>query len=258
MVFVIPYRKPTVLERYISCMVEKPSSTVSTALDTFINGMISDGDFHKFTAFWICCLHTEQASRLNLINPRVFTLLDSGTAPTWVSGIGGAGGFTANGAVVSTQVTFGTNSLLAGTANENGVCALFDSGTSGQSVNNDMGNSNTLVLRARTTTDTAGNRVSDATTETIASGVTDGSGLCGWERDSATNKVFYRAGSAVGNVTRNTGTGSTTTISILGNTGGSVSIRRCRIAALGGPLGAAGHSRVNARVVQFRTDIGCT
>lgn len=252
--FEIPYYKPSILENYISSMVEKPSSAVYTAIETFLNGLETDAILHKFVLFYITCLHTDQVRRTNILRPRIFTLTDTGAAPTSVSGVGGAGGLTATTECLDTN--FPWISGWSGPANGD-CCVFMDSGTSGQSNVSDFGLTAYVSLNffVRTTADVSSGRLIDASTETVASGVTDGSGLFGFER-VGTDKRVYREGVSIGNVSRAIVLSTNQTIKILGAT--SPSIRRTRLFAVSYALGSTGQANFHTRWTQFKTDIGCT
>lgn len=83
-------------------MAVQPGATLLAALTTLFAGLSSSGLSSKLVLGYLLNLETEQQSRLNLVSPGQFTLTNDGTAPTWVSGVGGAGGFTANGATINT------------------------------------------------------------------------------------------------------------------------------------------------------------
>ena len=254
------YRPQTMLERYRYNCATLPSTTVMDALQTFLKALESASILDKFVLLYAVA-DTDQSSRLNLISPGNATLIDAGTAPTFVSGVGGAGGFTPNGAAMSTQTRFGPAVAAEPGApvTLNSLCILYDSGTTGQDNNQDVGTGGTIHCRIRSTSDISNGRICDATTETIATGTTDGSGLFGFERDSSTNKVVYRNGSAVGNVTRASAASGAATIFLFGSAATSnISTRRCRLLAVSSALGATAHSTFNTAWAAYKTAIGCT
>lgn len=250
------YRPQTMLERFFYHCSTKPSSTEMNALQTFLRGLETDQILHKFALIYASCMGQDQYSRLNLIRAGAFTLTDVGTAPTFVSGIGGAGGFTANGAMMSTNWSTGLSGNFDGKLTADSCSYMFDSGTSGQSNNRDFGTSSSTLLVIRNTSNNFSGRCHDVSTETVASSVTDGSGLFAFERN--TDKIAYREGVQIGSVVRAQAVGGLLPMSVLGNTSGLVSDRRMRLFAASAALGDTGQLAFYNRWTQFKTDIGCT
>lgn len=255
------YRPQTMLERYRYFNSVSPSTTVMNALQTFLKTLNDNSILDKFILLYPVG-DTDQSSRLNLIKAGSFTLTDVGTAPTFVSGVSGAGGFTANGANLSTGFT------LAGTTNVSDIvnkishsnCTFFfDSGTTDLSTNRDFGNSSLCIGLCRTTGDVSSGRILDASTETIGTGIIDGSGLFAFERSSGQKQVYRNATSA-GTAARADFSGSSgpTALHVLGNNAGTTGSRRCRLFAVSGNLTATQHTIFYNAWTAYKTAIGCT
>lgn len=225
------------------------------ALQTFLRGLETDQILDKFRAIWVTCLGTEQASRLNLLQAGVYTVTDVGGAPTFVSGVGGAGGFTATTDAVDTN--FPWINGWSGPVDGN-CCIFYDSGTNVQfNTISDFGLASFVSLNGflRTTSNVTTGRIADLSTETIASSVTDSSGLFAFERVGTTKEV-YRQGSSIGSVTRAISLSSNQSIRFLGTT--APNTRRTRLFAVSYALGATGQLAFYNRWTQFKTAIGCT
>lgn len=249
---VLPRADP--LRLYLSQMASTPSTAVVDPLRTFINGLRSYALFQKLDLLYLQNLHTDQASRINLIRPGRFTLTDVGTAPTWATGVGGAGGFTCNGAAMTTGWTSYVNGPAA--IQLEGATFLIDSGTNTLSTNFDFGATNNLSGRLHSTAGVTNARVHDGTTETLASPA-NGSGLFAFVRAGG-DKLLYRDGSLAGTVTRAATSMSTSELHIGGANGSTVGARRLRLSGLGGLFTATDVSNFTTLWTAFKTAISAT
>jgi len=241
----------SLIQQYLDRMTTPPSAPVQTAITNFLNGLWTDGVYQKLDAAWLMNLHTEQASRLNIINSN-HTLTNVGAAPTWVSGVGGAGGFTAAGAQLSTG--FGVSTHGRNMVQDSAHLSLR-SWTSAGSTISDVG-IGLIFLNPRTTGDQIVGRCFGAANDTEAN--TDGAGLFALDRSDPATFKFYKTG--LPQTVENEVSVSTTAteLYVLGVNAGSVSTRRQSFVSFGGSLGDAGHAALNTRLLAFEAAIGAT
>lgn len=246
---------------YMGAMVVSPAAAVGDAIRVLIYGLITDMVWPAFECVWFCNLDTEQASRLNAVDPRYHTLTDSVAAPTWASGVGGAGGFTAaSGSRLDTGWNLGRRLGLPGRqrASRDNFCLLYRSWTSALATAQDWGDANRAQSALHTTAGATSCRISDGTTETVGSPA-DGSGLFGFERQSNDDKRVYRAGASLASATTaGSGPTSSNTIHLLGSNGVAPGARRMSFAAIGAAIGVAGHAAVAVRLAAFEAAIGAS
>jgi hypothetical protein len=245
---------------YMGAMQTSPTAAVGGAIRDFIYGLITDGYWPAFECFWLCNLGTEQASRLNAVDARYCTLTDSVAAPTWATGVAGAGGFTAaSGSRLDTGWSLERRLGLPirHRASRDNICLLYRSWTTGTSSTVDFGDASRFISALKNASGTSA-RIFDGTTETM--GVpADGVGLFGYERNGNADKRVYLDGSSQGSTaTAGVAGSSSNTIHLLGNNGASPGARRMSFAAIGAAIGAAGHAAVAARLSAFETAIGAS
>lgn len=244
---------------YIAAMQTAPSAAVGDAIRDLIYGLITDGLWRRFALFYLTNLATEQASRLNAVDPRRNALTDVGTAPTWASGVGGAGGFTPNGAALDTGWHAGQAGLQFVGANS--AMWAIRSWTNTLSTNGDFGDATRLQGRLHTTSGATTCRIQDGTTTTLAS-PGDGSGLFAGDRSGFSTKELFRNGASIGSDTTSGGGVTASTFHIGGINGSTIGARRLSFCAVGASLvqagGAAAHASLYTRLTAFETAIGAT
>ena len=244
---------------YIAAMQTPPAAAVGDAIRALIYGLVTDGLWRRFALFYLMNLATEQASRLNAVAPTRNTLTDVGAAPTHVSGVGGAGGITANGAALDTgfvAATTGGHMVNAQTA-----LWAIRSWTDALSTNADFGDQSRILGRLHTTAGATTSRTQDGSTGTLGSPA-DGSGLFAGDRGGGAARELFRNGSSLGSDTTAGGSLSTTSLYVLGGNGSTVGARRVSFFALGSSLmqagGAAAHLALYTRLTAFEAAIGAT
>lgn len=246
---------------YMGAMQTPPAAVAATAIRDLIYGLITAGLWPAFECLWLCNLDSEQASRLNAVDPRIYALTDSAATPAWASGVGGAGGFTASsGSRLDTGWNFGRRLGLPGRqpSSRDSVCVLYRSWTAASSTAADFGDANRLQAWLHNTGGVVTARIGDGTSETMGT-PSNGSGLFGVERAGNADKQVYRNGSSIATATTAGLVGSTAnTVHLLGTNGVSPGARRMSLAAIAGAIGAAGHATVSTLVTAFETTIGAT
>ena len=244
---------------YLYAMQTAPAAAVGDAIRALIYGLASDGLWRRFYLFYLMNLATEQASRLNAVDPTRNVLTDVGTAPTHVSGVGGAGGITANGAAVDTG--FVASVTGADRVNAQTAMVAIRSWTTTLSTNADFGDQSRILGRLHTTAGATTCRVQDGSTGTLAS-PGDGSGLFAFDRTGGSTRELFRNGSSAGSDSTAGGSLSTTNLYVLGGNGSTVGARRVSFFALGSSLsqvgGAAAHLALYTRLTAFEAAIGAT
>lgn len=240
------------IQQYLDRMVVAPPTAVRSAIFAFLNGLWTDGVYQKLDAAWIMNLHTEQASRLNFMGPG-YTLTDVGAAPTWVSGVGGAGGFTAAGAQLNTGFGVSVNGVNAVRDN---IHLSLRSWTSALSTLQDIGH-NSLLMSLRSTSDVMFHRCHSGTSDSEG-GATDGAGFFAVDRSSAADYKVYKNGAVFVTETETSIAPVGAQIYVCGTNAANVSTRRQSFVSVGGSLGDAGQAALRARLMTFEAAIGAT
>lgn len=251
-------RRREAVAAYIAAMAVAPSASVQSAIRTFIDTLIVQGLWPKIAIGYLLNLHTEQASRLNFKSPSRFTIVDTFNPPTWVSGVGGAGGFTAAASSpLSTQWTTFDDGGTIVTSTSAG--ATIRSRTAALSTAFDFGDSSRVHGRLRTTNDIFQGRVMSASTFSSPNGSsTDASGIFHFLRVDAANAKVRRNkvdAATVANANTSTNTGA---VCICGVAGSSTSIRRQSFFAVHGSLSDAEADILHDAIDAFDTAIGAT
>jgi len=181
----------------VASMETKPSDAIKAVIDTAITDLISEGLWDKCDVLYGLHADTLQATTLNWKDPTRFQLVAQGS-PTFTraSGVFGDG--------VAAHFTSGWIPATHGQRYTRDDASLFGfSLTSGQSAGNAgmLGSISTGTYRVipRSTANFFTYTANDATSRGPAN--TDGAGLFGWSRTSATSTQPYKDGVAQGSPT---------------------------------------------------------
>lgn len=248
----------TPLAQFLAAMSQPPNDTVTAALRTFFDTLNSTGLLDTIAIGYLMNLHTQQASRLNFRQPTRFALTDNLNAPTWVSGVGGAGGFTA---AASSPLSTGWQTFNDGgsVVTQNSAGATVRSRTSALSTSFDFGDSSRIHARLRTTGDLSQARVMSASAiSTTAGTVTDGSGIFAFNRVDASNFSVRRDKVAVETVASASTTLNTGAVAVCGVIGASTSPRRLSFFAVHGSHSDAQADAFHDAIDAFDTAIGAS
>lgn len=242
---------------YVAAMSVAPSPAVAAAVQTFIGALKADGPaWSQMRIGYLMHLHTDQASRLNMIAPASFALADVGAAPTWASGVGGAGGFTAGAAALTTGFDLATDH--GGVITNQSLCLTVVSRTAGQSATgHEIGEATATFARCRTNTDSTQFRLARATSGSVA-GVTDGSGIFSWCKSTGGAIDVYRNGASIGTTSLSSDALNSTDLHVCGVNGGAVSSRRISAAFVHGGLAGASMAALHVAIAAFDTAIGAS
>jgi len=240
------------VQQYLARMITPPSTLVKNAIDAFLRGLWTDGVYQKLDAAWIMNLHTEQASRLNIISSS-YTLTDVGAAPTWATGVGGAGGFTATSAAMNTGFAVAIHGKNMG---RDSAHISLRSWTSAVSASHDVGQTS-CFFNARFTGDVLIGRINASSNDSEAN--PDGAGFFAIERATDADFRYYRTGIALTlEAEPSIAPASANPLWVCGMNSSSVSSRRQSFVSVGGALGEAGQAALRTRLTIFEAAIGAS
>lgn len=250
---------------YIAAMSVAPNATVEAAIRDLIRKMKADGRYATLNLGYLENLHTEQASRLNMKAPGTFTLTDVGAAPTWATGVGGAGGFTAAATANGNQITTGWDPVNngGGIFLQDSCGVTLGSGSSGAVSASfpDIGQAPRFNLRLRTSSpvDTWQSRMSSTVTVNGTAGlVPDGSGVFTWVRTGAAGYSVRRNGVLVEAVSDASFALDSNDMYVCGVNGSNSSARRQKYAFFHAGWSDAQIDNHHADLIAFDTAIGAT
>lgn len=248
----------SILESYIKAMNVPPNETVRAALNTFFNTLVSQQLWNDIAIGYLMNLHTEQASTLNIKAPGSFSLATILNPPTWVSGVGGAGGFTAS---ASSPLTTRWDNFT----HNNGIITTTSAGATIRSRTNsistsfDFGDTSRIHGRLRTTGDILQGRVmSSSTASSGASTSTDGSGIFTWTRIDASNFKVRREKADLVTFTNSNTSLNTGAVCVCGVAGASTSVRRISSFFIHASLSDTKADALYDAIAAFDTAIGAT
>ncbi len=242
---------------YVAAMSVAPSPAVQAAIQTFITAAKAAGVWSKLALGYLLNLHAEQASRLNIVAPASFALTDVGSAPTWASGVGGAGGFSAQLLTTGWDVATNGGALLS----QNNAGFTLRSRTSGLNTSFDFGETSLFCCACRTTGDVTTGRLHRGTTFTSSSpAITDGSGIYSMNRSGSTaGDVTVRKDKGAVTIGTGASTGaSAADLYICGANGAAVGSRRLSSVFVHSALNATEADALADAISVFDTAIGAS
>lgn len=231
-----------------AAMSTPPTAARKVQIDTAIKSIKASGAWTLLDALWVLAAADSQAAYLNWKNPATFTLVETGTAPTFTADRGVTGNGTTSGLTGPNLSTFGGQFSL-NNAHLGVWCGTDVLETAGETANS------TAVIQSHQGASNMRSRLNDSTLTNSTISPATAIGHSCISRDNSANYAVYKSGALINTVVvASTAIANAAMGVCFAGTG--FSTKRVQAAHVGAALSALQVASINSALSTYMTAVG--